>query len=536
LRTAVGRVKGTFASGAPPAPPVTLAGPRHLVAPVRMMDDNPQRTRLVAWLRRRDANTPIEVVETHISLLAMQGDRVYKVRKHVSLPFIDLSTAEARRTDCERELSVNHRFAPDVYLGLVDVDDESGNVVDTAVEMRRMAAETRLSTLAAQSARAVPCLDQVALDLARAHCAAPRSPDIDAAATRDAVAARWRHELHELRRFAGEVLDQHVLDDVERLVERFLAGRDELFMSRIDAGRVCDCHGDLLADDIFCTRDGPRVLDAIEFDDRLRWTDTLADVAFLAMDLERLGRRDLARRFLQHYRDAAHDRWPASLEGNYVAQRAVVRSKVACLRHAQGDPQAAPRARQLLALAWARLRDSRVRAVLIGGPPGTGKSTLAQGIVDQLGWTLVRSDVVRKELAGHAGSGPSPGALDRGIYAPDFTARTYEAVVSQASAALARGECVVLDASWADQCWRDRALRMAANTSSELVALRCDAPPAVAEARTEERRRAGNDVSDANVDIARAMRARFASWPEAQVVDTTGSVAASIAAAVHAVR
>jgi uncharacterized protein len=500
------------------------------------MQDNHQRTEVVAWLRRNDGATPIELVETHISLVALQGDRVYKVRKHVSLPFVDLSTPERRLADCERELRVNRRFAPDVYLGLVDVTDERGNVIDAAVEMRRMPAQRRLATLASHGARAIPCLDQLAVDVAQFHEAAPRGPDIDAAATRDAISARWRTELREIRQFVGSALDEHVVNDIEGFVERFLAGRDSLFGARIAAGHICDGHGDLLADDIFCTRDGPRVLDAIEFDDRLRWTDTLADVGFLAMDLERLGRRDLARRFLDRYRRAAGDRWPASLEGNYIALRAVIRSKVACLRHEQGEPGAAQRARQLLALAWSQLRDTRVRVVLIGGLPGTGKSTIGQRLAERQDWALLRSDVIRKQLAGLDSTERAPSALDEGIYATSFTARTYETMLNEASEALGRGESVVLDASWSDASWRERALCTAAKTSSELIALRCELPEAIAAARIDARQRAEHDASDANVEVATAMGARFSPWPAAARIDTTRSVEASVAAAMHAVR
>ena len=106
---------------------------------------------------------------------------------------------------------------------------------------------------------------------------------------------------------------------------------------RIAEGRAVDGHGDLLADDIFCLDDGPRILDCIEFDEALRLGDGLSDVAFLAMDLEHLGRPDLAQRFLDAYREATADVWPSSLEHHHVAYRAQVRAKVAAIRAAQGD-------------------------------------------------------------------------------------------------------------------------------------------------------------------------------------------------------
>ena len=324
--------------------------------------------------------------------------------------------------------------------------------------------------------------------------------------------------------------------DVDGLINRFLRGRRPLFDARIAAGRVCDGHGDLLADDIFCTRDGPRVLDCIEFDDQLRWTDTLADVAFLAMDLERLGRSDLARRFLDHYAVAAGDDWAASLEHQYVAHRAAVRAKVACLRHGQGDDTAAARAGALIAMAWAHLRTGRVRLVLVGGPPGTGKSTIARGIAAETSWTVIRSDVVRKELAGMAAHADAHAALDHDLYSLPFTTRTYEALLDRAGEALESGLSVLLDASWSDPGWRRRAGDLAANTSSELIALQCDAPAAVALERVDARAHARDDASDADTAIAAVMRERFAPWPDARVIDTATTRDKSIAAALHVVR
>src|SRR5213079_1977590 len=115
-----------------------------------------------------------------------------------------------------------------------------------------------------------------------------------------------------------------VIDEAEELACRFLAGRGPLFDARIRDGRIVDGHGDLLANDIFCLDDGPRILDCLEFDDRLRFGDVLLDIGFLAMDLERLGRLDLARAFLAAYREASAETHPRSLEHHYIAYRALV--------------------------------------------------------------------------------------------------------------------------------------------------------------------------------------------------------------------
>ena len=139
------------------------------------------------------------------------------------------------------------------------------------------------------------------------HARADRSPEIAFQGSRDAILARWTETFDQLRGFRGGVLDDATAADVERRTGDFLAGREPLFTERLSAGRVVDGHGDMLADDTFCLDDGPRVLDCLEFSDRLRWLDGLDDAAFLAMDLEHLGAPELGRRFLDWYAEFAAD-------------------------------------------------------------------------------------------------------------------------------------------------------------------------------------------------------------------------------------
>ena len=209
-----------------------------------------------------------------------------------------------------------------------------------------------------------------------------------------------------------------------------------------------------MAEDIFCIEQGPRAIDCLEFDNQLRYGDVLADVAFLAMDLERLGRPDLSRRFLDRYREASADVWPSSLAHLYVAYRAHVRAKIACLRHAQGDQPAAAEASALLHLAHTHLEAGRVRVVLVGGPPASGKSTLAAAIGHEFDWPVLRSDVVRKQIAGLDPGIRAAAALDEGLYAPELSERTYAMVMDRARLHVDFGESVVLDTSWSQRQFR----------------------------------------------------------------------------------
>ena len=200
------------------------------------------------------------------------------------------------------------------------------------------------------------------------------------------------------------------------------------------------------------------------------------------------------------------------------------------IRAGQGDATAAEHARRLIDLSLAHLEAGRVRLVLVGGLPGTGKSTICAGIAEQFPTTVLRSDVIRKELVGLPANRAAPAAVGEGIYDEAMTTRTYETMLARTSIALAHGESVVLDASWTDPSWRAAARRLADAASSDLVELRCVAPATVTDERM--RRRAGTeDPSDATPEVASAMTDALQAWPEAVTIDNRGDVEDAVEAA-----
>ncbi|HMD46591.1 MAG TPA: AAA family ATPase [Acidimicrobiales bacterium] len=467
-------------------------------------------------------------VETHTGVVVCLGDRAYKVKKPVRFPFCDFSTRERRRAAVEREVALNRRLAPDVYLGVADVLGPDGDPCDHLVVMRRLPAARRLADLVLAGAPVDDGLRSVGRVLARFHAGARRSAAIDAEADAGRLRSRWEANAAGMASLVGPVLDPAVADRVLALARRYLDGRGPLLAGRIAAGRVCDGHGDLLADDVYLLDDGPRILDCLEFDDRLRSVDGLADVASLAMDLERLGRPDLGARFLADYRAAAGDDWPASLAHHYVAYRAQVRALVAGLRVAQGDAASAGPARALLEMAAAHLEAARVRLVVVGGLPGTGKSTLARALARALDAVVVRSDVVRKELAGLDPGVPAPAPAGRGLYDEASTAATYAELLARAEQALAGGHSVVVDATFADDAWRRAAADLGRRRAADLDLVHCVAPTALSDARLTARAAAGADPSDATPGVARALAATEHPWSGAVEVDTSGPLGATV--------
>ncbi|MCC6833280.1 MAG: AAA family ATPase [Thermoleophilia bacterium] len=476
------------------------------------------------------AAQPASVAETHISVVTFVGDRAYKLNKPLDLGFLDHRTLAARRAACHREVMLNRRLSPDVYLGVLDVHGPDGAVCEHLVAMRRMPAERRLTRLLG-TPEGPDAVRGVARAVAAFHATAARSPEIERAGSRDALLALWDQSLEQMRPFAGGVLPRDEFAEVAAMARRYLAGREPLFAARRDAGLVRDGHGDLLADDVFLLDDGPRILDCLAFSDALRWSDVLLDIAFLAMDIEWKGHPGLAALLLDRYRDFSNEHHPSTLWHHFVGYRAHVRSKVACLRAAQGDPAAASDAAGLHALAARRLREGRVRLVMVGGPPGTGKSTLAAALADRLGAVHLSTDALRKELAGLSPDADTAAPLGRGLYRPERVHRVYTALLARAETLLGMGEHVVLDASWGEEQERARARHVADNAGATLSELRCTAPPAVIRERMA-RRRAGAPAhaSDASEVVAAALFAAADPWPSAEAVDTSGPGTAEAAA------
>lgn len=466
-----------------------------------------------------------DVAETHSGIVFFVGDRAYKVKKRVNLGFLDYTERETRQRICHREIELNKRLAPDVYLGVADLVGPDREVEDHLVVMRRLPEDRSLSELVAIDDPGVADqLVHIARQLASFHSAASTSPEIDRAAGADAELARWQANQTDISDLGTEALGVHEVSEVVELARRYVAGRGALFRSRIAAGKARDGHGDLLADDIFCLDDGPRILDCIEFDDHLRYGDVLSDIAFLAMDLERLGRTDLARQFVDAYRRYSADSWPPSLEHHYIAYRAFVRAKVAAFRAHQLGSEKAGDATQLLMTARAHLERARVRLILIGGLPASGKSTLAATVADGLDAVMISSDELRKQHAGLDVATPAAAGYQQGLYRPELTRRIYDLIFEQAMVSLADGFNVVIDATFHDGATREEARTLAESAWADMDQIECVAPTRVIEERILKRSSEGPGPSDASLGVARAMQADRVPWPSAHQLDTSGPI------------
>lgn len=473
-----------------------------------------------------------DIAETHISWVFFTPDRAYKLLKPVAMPFLDHTTSEQRIAATAREYELNKRIAPDVYLGTADII-EDGLLADRILVMRRLPASRRLTNLIADP-RFPQFLRATSRAIATLH--AGREPVYDSqTATVDAVAENWQENFDVIRPHAGSVIDESEFARVERLVQLYLGGRRGLFERRISQGMVRDVHGDLIADDIYCLDDGPRIIDCLAFNDKWRVIDVLADIAFLVMDVHRLAGLEPAERVMAWYHEFSNEQHPASLAHHYVAYRAHVRAKVACLRHEQGDAESRTIAREYHRLALHHLERARVRMILVGGGPGAGKSTLANGLGVHFGFPVLATDEIRKDLTFTPHSEHRFAAPGKGIYDAATTDLAYAEQRREAECLIQAGSGVIVDASWSNEAHRAAARSLARTCGAELIEIECNVDPAIAKERIARRLSDVHNTSDATPDLVDYMAKRREPWPEAIKISTESRPSEVVAAVVSAI-
>jgi hypothetical protein len=486
----------------------------------------------------------VRLIQTHISWVFVAGARVYKVKKPVDFGFLDFSTPARRARACLREVELNRRLAPRLYLGTVPIHETheggfslapTGRIIEHAVVMRLLPQERLLSALLARGEAGAADLRRVASRIAAFHArAAPANTRWRRVAV---LEENLRENFRQTVPFLGRTVrggDYLVVWDYNH---DFLERRRALLEKRAREGRIRDGHGDLHAEHVWIGRGGVLAYDCIEFSDRIRQGDVAADIAFLYMDLLHHRRPDLAAALMDEYLRRTGDWEVRLLVPFYACYRAVVREKVESFRLA--DPGIGPgskRAAARRAASYFRLarelarRDARPRLFVVGGLPGSGKSTVARGLADRMGAEWLASDVLRKELAGAAPGARLPAAMGEGIYRPAMTALTYRELLRQAERHLRAGRSVVLDATFARAADRRRAASLGRSVGGVFVAAECRCPARVARDRLAARSRPGYaGPSDAGWDIYRAMRRSFEPWPEAVRVDTTKPLEAGLA-------
>jgi aminoglycoside phosphotransferase family enzyme len=296
-----------------------------------------------------DGAGAVTLVQTHISSVLVTEDFVYKIKKPVNFGFLDFSTLEKRKFYCLQELRLNQRLSRGIYLDVLPVVQEGdryriaeggGTIVDYAVKMKRIPQEVLMKSMFREGRLGKEDLDRVANVLAAFHSEAERSGEIDGFGEPERFKINTDENFAQTEKYADRTIRGEDLNALRTWTNDFYRQHDSLFRERIRQGRIRDCHGDLHMEHI-CLTDPVSIIDCIEFNDRFRYSDTLSDVAFLLMDLEYHGGRDLAAYLWQSYGSRSGEGHVEDLLTFYKVYRAYVRGKVISF---QSDDERLPQA------------------------------------------------------------------------------------------------------------------------------------------------------------------------------------------------
>jgi aminoglycoside phosphotransferase family enzyme/predicted kinase len=479
----------------------------------------------------------VDVIETHISLVFLAGDRAYKLKRAIKYPYLDFSTEAKRRQACEAEVTLNRRTAPDLYLEARAVSGgadgsigwgEAGRVLDWVVVMRRFDQDLLFDSLAQRGTLSAPLMRNLVDHVVSFHASAERLFSHGGAA---AVAAVEQSNTECLRQSGSRFFEPAHIADLHRRSLEPLTTLSGLLDARRAAGKVRRCHGDLHLRNI-CLLDGkPVVFDCIEFSDEIASIDVLYDLAFLLMDLEYRNLEDLANQVFNRYLDLTDEDDGLAALPLFISMRAAVRAHVTAMAaNCGGLPDEvthrAIEARRYLDLARTALHPHSPRLIAIGGLSGTGKSTIARMLAPTLGtWPgarVLRSDVIRKRLWGVMPETRLPPAA----YQPDMSRRVYD-MIRQTAAALRAGYCAIIDAVSLTKDERRSFAAVAKEAGVPFSGIWLHAAPDVMAARLGARH---DDPSDASTEVLQQQLQRDPGpidWP---LVDVGGDCDSSVVA------
>ena len=462
-----------------------------------------------------EPTTRVEVRETHISLVYLTDQYAYKIKKPVNFGFVDYSTLAQRQAFCRQEVLLNRRLSSAVYLDVVPIYydgqgytfADTGGVVDYAVKMRRLSADTTLADLLARHQVTMSRMQDIARVVARFHAAHALPAGSQDYGTYASVVADWEENFHQTATSVGRTVTQEDYRHMQQAVMTFLNRHEAWFDQRVQDECIRDCHGDLRAEHIYLVDGQLQIIDCIEFNDRFRYIDVASEIAFLAMDLERLGFPTYAQAFVRAYVEASGDVTLYRLLDFYRCYRAYVRGKVrSLLLQEDAAYQDSARVQQDAERCFAfatryAARLTRPVLCMTTGLIGSGKSTLAAGIAAALDLEHYSSDRLRKEQAGLAPETPQRVAYGTGLYGADISRQTYATLASLARTALQQGRSVVIDAACSKQTQRQRFQAVAQETGAECYVLECYASEAVIHQRLAARMQTPGSISDGRVEI-----------------------------------
>lgn len=491
-----------------------------------MIVDN-QATAIAFLKALGSPDEPVETMETHISRIFLVGRLAYKMKRAVRLPYADFSTPARRLTVCEKEVELNSRTAPGLYLGVRRITraaddtvifDGDGELIEAVVEMVRFDQQCLFDRMATAGKLTPELMTGVARMIALFHREVPVIHSGGGAANMSGVL-----DINEAGFAESHVFDAAEVGAFNQAFRARLASHAGLLDRRETAGKVRRCHGDLHLRNICLFQGQPRLFDCIDFSDRIATVDTLYDLAFLLMDLWHSGHAHFANLIMNRYLDEADDEDGFSLLPFFMAVRAAVRAHVTATQAnegAEGSVRLIAEARSYFDLAHSLLQVRPARLIAIGGLSGSGKTTVAEALAPMLGAPpgarIVESDRIRKAMHGVSAETPLPDKA----YRPEVSDKVYRQMAWRTDLILAEGGCVVADAVFDRKKNRELIEKAATSLGVPADGFWLEADPALLWRRVSGRQ---GGSSDATVDVLARQLDRAVGKVEWRRIDASAS-------------
>jgi aminoglycoside phosphotransferase family enzyme/predicted kinase len=439
----------------------------------------------------------IELIQTHISYVALTGRFAYKIKKPVNFGFLDFSTLEKRKFFCEEEVRLNKRLCPEIYLGVVPITQKDnsfelngkGKVIEYAVKMKEFPQEKIMTKLLEKEKIDEEILDKICDILNSFYKTGECSKEIESYGSIKTIKKNTNENFDQTIFVIDVTIPKKIFDFIKFATNQFLEKKRNIFEKRIKNGFIRDCHGDLHSGNIVVSNKEVFIFDCIEFNKRFRYSDVASDIGFLAMDLDFLGSPYHSSYFIEKYVEKSSDQGIYDVINFYKCYRAYVRGKVIGFK--LNDPHIDKKEKQEiiktaskycdLACYYASLfsRDlvkPQPIFFITGGLTGAGKTTVARKISTDYNTHLISTDEVRKELEGIDRFERHHDAYNTGLYSPDKMIYTYEKALEKADILLKKGESVTLDATFKNKKLRDLAYDVANKNNAIFIILYCSCP------------------------------------------------------------
>jgi aminoglycoside phosphotransferase family enzyme/predicted kinase len=474
---------------------------------------------------------PVVVLQTHASIVLLTGEFAYKLKKPVNYGFLDFSTLEKRHACIDRELCLNQPIAPDIYREVLPITESRGHlslngdgeVIDYLLKMNQFPQDCLLSRVFNRGELTESDIEKLGKKIALFHQIAKRDEYITKFGDWNIIKQAFDENYQQTEKYIGIVQTQQQFEETRSYTENFFAHHGDWLRERQEQGMIRECHGDLHLNNLCLWHGEIQLFDRVEFNESFRFVDVMYDVAFTVMDLAARGRQDFGNGFLNTYLERTADWEGLKVLPLYLTRQAYVRAKVNSFLLA-GDTFSetiAETARKYYHLAWEYTRPRSGRLIVMSGLSGSGKSTVAKVIAQNLNGIRLRSDAVRKHLAGLELEQKGTPEL----YTAAMSRQTFDRLSELAKILLPLGYTVILDARYDRFAGREPLFNLARTLGVPFHLVHCQAPLNVLIERLE--RRTG-DISDATPDILRAQIAktepfRVSEQPYLLELDTTRS-------------